>query len=109
MDFRPIPRDLDAFQQPVTAEDIEAISLRAFGPSVRVTSAVELGGGMYNSTYRLTAEGLDRPVILRIAPAPERQFASERELMRNEYATVPSSLPLRTSSRGCWPPTGRRR
>ncbi|MQY40222.1 hypothetical protein SRB17_82530 [Streptomyces sp. RB17] len=44
---------------------------------------------MYNTTYRITAEGLPEPVILRIAPAPDRQFASERELMRNEYATVP--------------------
>ncbi|MCX5356224.1 aminoglycoside phosphotransferase family protein [Streptomyces mirabilis] len=89
MDFRPVPRDPEAFQRSVTAEDIHTIALRAFGRSVRITSAVELGGGMYNTTYRLLAEGLDRPVILRIAPAPQRQFTSERELMRNEYATVP--------------------
>ncbi|MGW2892647.1 phosphotransferase family protein [Streptomyces griseoruber] len=94
MDFRPIPRAPEAFQQPVTAEDIEAIALRAFGRTVRVTSAVELGGGMYNNTYRLVAEGLDGPVILRIAPAPQRQFASEHELMRNEYATVPFLSPI---------------
>lgn len=94
MDFRSIPRDLHAFQQPVTAEDIQAIAVRAFGRGVRITSAVELGGGMYNTTYRLTADGLDRPVILRMAPAPERQFASEHELMRNEYATVPFLAPI---------------
>ncbi|MGW2826405.1 phosphotransferase family protein [Streptomyces sp. NPDC001443] len=94
MDFRPIPRAPEAFQQPVTAEDIEAIALRAFGRGVRVTSAVELGGGMYNNTYRLAADGLAGPVILRIAPAPQRQFASEHELMRNEYATVPFLAPL---------------
>ncbi|MEU1273578.1 aminoglycoside phosphotransferase family protein [Streptomyces sp. NPDC005799] len=94
MEFRPIPRASEAFQQPVTAEDIETITLRAFGRTVRVTSAVELGGGMYNNTYRLVADGLDGPVILRIAPAPERQFASEHELMRNEYATVPFLAPI---------------
>ncbi|MCX5097798.1 aminoglycoside phosphotransferase family protein [Streptomyces sp. NBC_00365] len=94
MDFRPVPRDPEAFQQSVTAEDIHAIALRAFGRSVRIASAVELGGGMYNNTYRLLADGLDGPVILRIAPAPQRQFASEHELMRNEYATVPFLAPI---------------
>ncbi|MFF9409840.1 phosphotransferase family protein [Streptomyces anandii] len=94
MDFRPIPRDSRAFQQSVTAAEIEAISRRAFGSRIQVTSAVELAGGMYNNTYRITAEGLERPVILRIAPAPEGQFTSEHELMRNEYATVPYLAPV---------------
>ncbi|MGV4891999.1 phosphotransferase family protein [Streptomyces viridosporus] len=94
MDFRPIPRETDAFQQPVTAEDIQAMCRRAFGTTLRVTSAVELGGGMYNTTYRITADGLVEPVILRVAPALERQFVSEHELMRNEYATVPYLAPV---------------
>lgn len=89
MDFRSIPRDPHAFQQPVTAEDIQRIGRRAFGSTARVTSAVELGGGMYNTTYRITLGGETEPVILRVAPSPERQFASEHELMRNEYASVP--------------------
>lgn len=89
MEFRSISRKSSAFQQPVSAVEIREICARAFGAGIRVTSAVELGGGMYNTTYRITAEGLQKPVILRIAPAPERQFVSERELMRNEYATVP--------------------
>lgn len=76
MDFHPIPRAPEAFQQHATAWDIQAIALRAFGRSIRITSAVELGGGMCNNTYRLCADGLDGPVILRIAPAPQRQFAS---------------------------------
>ncbi|MFC0057795.1 phosphotransferase family protein [Streptomyces actinomycinicus] len=89
MEFRSISREPSAFQQPVADVDIPEICGRAFGAGVRVTSAVELGGGMYNTTYRITAESLPEPVILRIAPAPDRQFASERGLMRNEYATVP--------------------
>ncbi|MFF3877422.1 phosphotransferase family protein [Streptomyces sp. NPDC001978] len=89
MEFRSISRESSAFQQPVSEIDIQEICARAFGPGVLATSAVELGGGMYNTTYRITAAGLPEPVILRIAPAPDRQFASERELMRNEYATVP--------------------
>ncbi|WP_406359546.1 aminoglycoside phosphotransferase family protein [Streptomyces sp. NBC_00715] len=89
MDLRPIPRDPHAFQQPLTGEDLQNIARRAFGEAVHVATAVELGGGMYNTTYRITLDGVDEPVILRVAPAPVRQFASERELMRNEYASVP--------------------
>ncbi len=66
---------------------------RAFGSRVHVVSAVELGNGMYNSTYRVDI-GADRPVILRVAPEPDHQFSSERELMRNEYASVPYLAPL---------------
>ncbi|PLW72029.1 aminoglycoside phosphotransferase family protein [Streptomyces sp. DJ] len=89
MDFRPIERDAQAFQQAVTAGEIQAIGRRAFGPGAKVVSAVELGSGMYNNTYRVAVAGQERPVILRIAPQPEKQFRSERELMRNEYASLP--------------------
>ncbi|MEU5992131.1 aminoglycoside phosphotransferase family protein [Spirillospora sp. NPDC047418] len=44
---------------------------------------------MYNTTYRVALARHERPVILRVAPEPSRQFSSERELMRNEYASVP--------------------
>jgi hypothetical protein len=54
---------------------------------VRVGSAVELGNGMYNSTYRVDV-GADRPVVLRVAPEPARQFRVERELMRNEHGDL---------------------
>ncbi|MEE4495083.1 hypothetical protein [Streptomyces sp. BE230] len=39
----------------MSADEIQAMSERAFGSS-RVVAAEELGGGMYNSTYRLTVE-----------------------------------------------------
>ncbi|MFD5814793.1 phosphotransferase family protein [Streptomyces sp. NPDC127038] len=89
MDLRPISRDVHAFQQPVTGEDIQHIARRAFGKAARLASAVELGGGMYNTTYRINLDGAQESFILRVAPAPEIQFASEHELMRNEYASVP--------------------
>lgn len=89
MEFRPITRAPGAFQQSVAPEEIEAICRRAFGTDTKVTSATELGTGMYNTTYRVTVEGQERTVILRIAPGPERQFTSERALMRNEYASLP--------------------
>jgi aminoglycoside phosphotransferase (APT) family kinase protein len=85
--FEPVARSGDAFQQSVTASEIQAICRRVFGPDTRVDSAVELGLGLYNSTYRVSVDGT--PVVLRIAPEPAKQFRSERQLMRNEYASVP--------------------
>ncbi|GGQ32540.1 phosphotransferase family protein [Streptosporangium pseudovulgare] len=89
MEFQPIERCAQAFQRSVTAEEIQAICHRVFGADARAVSAVELGLGMYNTTYRVTVTGQERPVILRVAPEPERQFRSERRLMRNEYASLP--------------------
>jgi len=86
VEFRPVERPPGAFQEPVGAEQIQAMCHRAFG--ARATSAIELGLGAYNSTYRVAMQG-HRPVILRVAPAPDRQFRIERALMRNEHATAP--------------------
>jgi aminoglycoside phosphotransferase (APT) family kinase protein len=87
MEFRPIARDAGAFQESLSDEQIQAICRRIFDSEA--LAAAELGLGMYNNTYRLEVKGQSRPVVLRVAPAPQRQFRSERELMRNEYATVP--------------------
>lgn len=93
MEVRSVERATDAFQQPVTGEELRAMCRRAFGPRVRVGSAVEFGNGMYNSTYRVDIDA-DRPVILRVAPEPGRQFRVERELMRNEHASIPYLAPI---------------
>ncbi|MFI6689491.1 phosphotransferase family protein [Streptomyces sp. NPDC050485] len=89
MDFQPVVRASEAFQQSLTAEEIGKVCRRAFGVTSMPVSAVELGTGMYNNVYRVTVAGQERPVILRVAPEPARQFRSERHLMRNEYASVP--------------------
>ncbi|WP_322747721.1 MULTISPECIES: aminoglycoside phosphotransferase family protein [unclassified Frankia] len=89
MDFRPIERASEAFQQSVAASEIQAICRRVFGAEAHALSAAELSAGRYNNTYRVTVAGQKRPVILRVAPEPTRQFGSERQLMRNEYASVP--------------------
>jgi aminoglycoside phosphotransferase (APT) family kinase protein len=93
VEVQSIERAPGAFQQPVTREELRAMCRRAFGPRVRVGSAVELGNGMYNSTYRVDIDA-DRPVILRVAPEPARQFRVERELMRNEHASIPYLAPI---------------
>jgi aminoglycoside phosphotransferase (APT) family kinase protein len=89
MDFRQVDRSSAAFQQSISPADVLAICQRAFGSKTVVRSAVELGSGMYNSTYRIILKDADDAIILRVAPSPGRQFNSERELMRNEYATLP--------------------
>ncbi|GAA2231298.1 hypothetical protein GCM10010360_63930 [Streptomyces nogalater] len=94
MDFRPIERGAQAFQQSVTADGIQAVCRRAFGPNALVVSAEELGSGMYNNVYRVRLAGRDRPVVLRVAPEERRQFRSERHLMRNEFACQPWLAPI---------------
>ncbi|MFB8441228.1 phosphotransferase family protein [Streptomyces niveus] len=89
MDFQPVERALEAFQQSLTAQEIGKVCRRAFGDAATPVSAVELGTGMYNNVYRVSLAGRSVPVILRVAPPETRQYGSERHLMRNEYASQP--------------------
>jgi aminoglycoside phosphotransferase (APT) family kinase protein len=92
MRFESVERPAGAYQQALTAQQVEAVARRAFGED-EVVSAVELGDGTYNSTYRLAlASGLE--AVLRVAPEPERQFRSERAFMRNEHAAAPYFAPI---------------
>ncbi|MEU2248331.1 aminoglycoside phosphotransferase family protein [Streptomyces sp. NPDC019224] len=93
MDYKPIDRRPGAFQQPLTAAEIEAVTRAAFGEDTAVRSAVELAGGYYNNTYRIDLGG-GPPVVLRVAPAPARQAKADPEMMRNEYAGVPHLAPV---------------
>jgi aminoglycoside phosphotransferase (APT) family kinase protein len=93
VEFRTIQRPAGAFQTAVSGELITAMARRAFGVTTAVVAAVELGGGRYNTTYRVDIGG-DRPVILRIAPPPHRQARIERALMRNEHASLPYFAPI---------------
>ncbi|WP_344597741.1 aminoglycoside phosphotransferase family protein [Actinomadura vinacea] len=89
MEFVPVERASEAFQQSLTANEIAKVCRRAFGAAARPVSVVELGTGMYNNVYRVTLAGREHPVVLRVAPQEGRQFRSERHLMRNEFASVP--------------------
>jgi len=89
-----IQRDAHAFQQPVAAEYIQAMCQRAFGPGVLICSVRELGSGQFNNTYLLDLAG-HAPVVLRVAPSPERTvFWHERFLMRRELAMQPLLAPI---------------
>ncbi|MFF9352691.1 phosphotransferase family protein [Streptomyces sp. NPDC014734] len=89
MGFQPVERASEAFQQSLTEKEIGEICQRAFGGAATPVSAVELGTGMYSNVYRVDLAGREQPVVLRIAPEEERQFRSERHMMRNEFASLP--------------------
>lgn len=93
MDHRPVPRSADDFQQPLSADEIRAVSRTAFGSNTEVVSAVELAGGYYNTTYCVHLSH-ERPVVLRVSPAPARHGRADPEPLRNEYAAVPYLAPV---------------
>jgi aminoglycoside phosphotransferase (APT) family kinase protein len=93
VDFQVIERPADAFQQSITEAQALAMCRRAFGDQAQPVSAVELGLGSYNSTYRVDL-GTGQTVILRVAPVPGRQSRAERSLMRNEHASLPYLSPI---------------
>lgn len=93
MEYSPIERSADAFQQPVEQSHLVAMCRRAFGETIQIESVRELGGGLYNNTYLVRISGM-QPVILRVGPHPSRQFRTESNLMRNEYASLPFLAPI---------------
>ncbi|MEU4358736.1 hypothetical protein [Streptomyces virginiae] len=68
MELHVIERSANAFQQGLTERQILAVARRAFGPGAEVRAARELGGGMYNTTYRIALAERGEPVVLRVAP-----------------------------------------
>lgn len=93
MRHQTVDRGPAPFQQPLTPDQIEAVCAHAFGSGTVVDAAIELDGGLYNTTYRLEVRAMD-PVILRVAPAEERQSRTERHFMRNELAAGRYLSPL---------------
>ncbi|MBN9392015.1 MAG: aminoglycoside phosphotransferase family protein [Chloroflexi bacterium] len=93
MEFTTINRPVDTIQQPVALGEIIKLCQRAFGEECRIKSVKELGGGLYNNTYHIQFEN-SLPVILRVSPPDSRLGKSGRNLMRNEYATLPFFAPI---------------
>jgi aminoglycoside phosphotransferase (APT) family kinase protein len=93
VEYTIIKRSSDSFQQPITREHLIAMCQRAFGEAIQIESAKELKGGLYNNTYLIHINGM-APVILRVSPHPARQFHIERNLMRNEHASLPFLAPI---------------
>ena len=88
MEYVPIERSPEDFQQSILAEQIIAMCQRAFGETIQVESARELPGGLYNTTYLVCVKGM-LPVILRVGPHASRHSERGHNPMRNEYAAQP--------------------
>jgi aminoglycoside phosphotransferase (APT) family kinase protein len=86
--YEPITRPDGAFQQSLTADQVVAVCRRGFGRAP--VSAVELGGGSFNTTYRVDLGG--ESAILRVAPA--WSYRIERGFMRHEHASLPFFAPI---------------
>ncbi|HTJ69348.1 MAG TPA: aminoglycoside phosphotransferase family protein [Actinospica sp.] len=94
MRLESVARTPEAYQRPLTEQQIQAMADRLLG-DVEVTAAVELGDGTYNTTYRVELGRGDVPAcILRVAPEPARQYRSERGFMRSEHAAAPYFAPI---------------
>ena len=94
MEYTIVQRDPQAFQQSVPLEHMQAMCERALGQDSRVHSVRELDGGQFNNTYLIEVAERD-PMILRVAPPPERCiFWHERFLMRRELAMQPFLAPI---------------
>lgn len=92
MNFSPIPREQNDFQQSLTAVEITAVAAAAFGSHTTLTSARELGSGMFNNTYLLITEP-GESFVLRVAPGEGTAvFTHEQRLLQREQAIEP---PLR--------------
>jgi aminoglycoside phosphotransferase (APT) family kinase protein len=91
--YIPIERAADAFQQLVEQSHLIAMCQRAFGEEVHIESVKELAGGLYNTTYLVRIVGMPL-VILRVSPHPKRQLRMDKNLMRNEYASLPFLAPI---------------
>jgi aminoglycoside phosphotransferase (APT) family kinase protein len=94
VEFSVIERGPGDLRRSLTAAEIQAVCTRAFGSGVMVESAHELGGGEFNSVYRIGLTGRS-PVVLRVAPPPGVDLAwHETNLMRHEHAVRPYLAPL---------------
>jgi aminoglycoside phosphotransferase (APT) family kinase protein len=90
VNFIPLPRRSDEFQQAPTAADIAALTERLLGLEVVIAEALELGGGAFNNAFRLTAND-GRRWVLRLAPPPGHPllYHNEHGLLRREHAMAP--------------------
>lgn len=88
MQFTPLQRTPQEFQQPITAVEFAALCQRAFGTAVEIIGGRELPSGKFNTTFLVTLA--NQQVILRLGPHPTAEvFANEYDLLRREYALQP--------------------
>lgn len=89
MEYAPVERTAGAFQQPLTADQIQAICAAAFGTAADVERVTELTAGMFNNTFLVTRRG-HGTCVLRVGPARDVfVFAHEAHLLQRESHVEP--------------------
>ena len=78
----------------LTTDQVTSMCQRGFGTNVQIESIDEIGGGTFNTAYRITF--VDRmKVILRVAPPhTDDTYWDEAFLMRREHAMQPFFAPV---------------
>ena len=78
----------------LSTDQITAMCQRGFGNQLQLESALELGGGTFNTAYLITFANQEK-VILRVAPPQTAELAWEDAfLMRSEHAMQPYFAPI---------------
>ena len=78
----------------LTTDQITSLCQRGFGTGIQIESTQELGGGTFNTAYRITFTDTPR-VILRVAPPQTADSAWEDAfMMRSEHAMQPFFAPI---------------
>ena len=90
MRYLPLSRPRDAFQQPPSASELAAFSACLLEPGATLVEALEIGGGAFNNTFKLTADD-GRRWVLRVSPPHDHPllFHVERHLLRREHTLTP--------------------
>lgn len=93
MQYLPITRDKDDFQQPISLETINSICNSIFGSKNKIKSVQEFKSGLFNSSYFIELENIKW--VLRAAPNKvSRIFQHEEFLMQREYNLYPYFAPV---------------
>lgn len=95
VDLQFLPRESRDFQQPPAAAELSRLARRLLRDHAPPVAAVEVGGGMFNHTFRVTtADG--RAYALRCSPPYDHPalFSNERHLLRREHALTAALAPV---------------
>ncbi len=94
MEYIPIERPSDAFQQPIPLDSIVAMCKGPFGSRTPIESVYELSGGGFNNVY-LVVFGRGKRAVLRVAPKQDVSVNSSEQIpMYNGYIMHPYFAPV---------------
>lgn len=76
-------------REPLALDENAIREMVKTGFGERVTSSELLGGGLSNSNYKISLEGIDKPIVLRIYSGSAETCQKETEISRLVCCNVP--------------------